>query len=210
MTWVGTRDRSWGVRYGVGQPLADVEETPPPPGTSTLVLWMPVTIKPDGRTFTLFVYYQDQLRRRLVHRHAQGAIELPDGRRKPFRDIVPALAFDDGNRRLVGGHLWCVNPDGSERVLDVEPISATGFHLGTGLYGGFEGHVHGIRGDLQVDGEHVEGCDQVEVAHRLHQHRDCIVRVSDRSDGSTGVGSLQSIVAGPHPELGLTDTASFS
>ena len=29
-------------------------------------------------------------------------------------------------------------------------------------------------------------------------------------DGSTGVGSLQSIVTGPHPELGLTDAASFS
>ena len=43
-TWVGARDRSWGVRYGVGQPLGDLEEAPVPPGTSTLVLWMPVTM----------------------------------------------------------------------------------------------------------------------------------------------------------------------
>jgi hypothetical protein len=211
-TWVGARDRSWGVRYGVGQPLVDVEETPPPPDTSTLVLWMPVTMtRPDGRTFTLFVYYQRHYGDGWSTGSAQGAIELPDGRRKPFRDIVPALEFEDGNRRLVGGELHCTNADGSERVLRVEPVSATGYHLGTGLYGGFDGHVHGeFRGDLLVDGEHVTGCDQVEVAHRIHQHRDCIVAVTDLGDGSTGVGSLQSIVAGPHPELGLTAAASFS
>ncbi|MGZ4693517.1 MAG: hypothetical protein ACXWA3_07805, partial [Acidimicrobiales bacterium] len=211
-TWVGARDRSWGVRYGVGQPLADTEDTPPPPGTSTLVLWMPVTMtKPDGRTSTLFVYYQRHYGDGWSTGSAQGAIELPDGRRKPFRDIVPSLSFDDGNRRLIGGELRCVNADGTERVLRVEPVSATGFHLGTGLYGGFEGHVHGeYRGELNVEGEHIEHCDEVEVAHRIHQHRDCIVRVEDTSDGSTGVGSLQSIVAGPHPELGLTEAASFS
>ena len=194
-TWVGARDRSWGVRYGVGQPLGDIEEAPVPPGTSTLVLWMPVTMtRPDGRTSTLFIYYQ---------RHY--------GRRKPFRDIVPQLAFEDGNRRLIGGDLRCISADGSERVLRVEPVSATGFHLGTGLYGGFQDHVHGeFRGDLNIEGEHIERCDEVDVAHRIHQHRDCIVAVTDTSDGSTGVGSLQSIVSGPHPELGLTQDASFS
>jgi len=71
--------------------------------------------------------------------------------------------------------------------------------------------VHGeYRGELNVEGEHVTGCDEIEVAHRLHQHRDCIVRVEDRSDGSVGVGSMQTIVVGPHPELGLTEAASFS
>jgi hypothetical protein len=173
---------------------------------------MPVTMtKPDGRTSTLFVYYQRHYGDGWSTGSAQGAIELPDGRRKAFRDIVPALAFDDANRRLVGGELVCTNGDGSERVLQVEPVSATGFHLGTGLYGGFEGQVHGeFRGELHVDGEHVEHCDRAEVAHRIHQHRDCIVRVTDTTDGSVGVGTAQTIVVGPHPELGLTEAASFS
>jgi len=211
-TWVGARDRSWGVRYGVGQPLGDIEEAPVPPGTSTLVLWMPVTMtRPDGRTSTLFIYYQRHYGDGWSTGSAQGAIELPDGRRKPFRDIVPQLAFEDGNRRLIGGDLRCISADGSERVLRVEPVSATGFHLGTGLYGGFQDHVHGeFRGDLNIEGEYIERCDEVDVAHRIHQHRDCIVAVTDTSDGSTGVGSLQSIVSGPHPELGLTQDASFS
>jgi hypothetical protein len=211
-TWVGARDRSWGVRYGVGQPLGDIEATPVPPGVSTYVLWMPVTmVRPDGRVSTLFVYYQRHAGEGWSTGSAQGAIELPDGRRKPFRDIVPVLAFDDANRRLLGGDLRCTHPDGSERVLRIEPVSTTGFHLGTGLYGGYEGHVHGEhRGDLHVEGDHVTGCDEVAVAHRIHQHRDCIVRVTDSSDGSTGVGTVQSIIMGAHPDLGLTEAASFS
>jgi hypothetical protein len=210
--WVAARDRSWGVRYGVGQPLTDIEATPIPPGVSSYVIWMPVTMtKPDGRVFTLFVYVQRHAGEGWSTGSAQGAIELSDGRRKAFRDIAPELAFDDGNRRLLGGELRCTNPDGSERRLLVEPISDTGFHLGTGLYGGYEGHVHGEhRGDLHVEGDHVVDCDAVEVARRIHQHRDCIVRVTDATDGSTGVGTVQSIVMGAHPDLGLSEAASFS
>jgi hypothetical protein len=209
--WVGARDRSWGVRYGVGQPLGDLEPTPRPPGVSTYVLWMPVTMtKPDGRPFTLFVYLQRHAGDGWSTGSAQGAIELPDGRRKPFRDIVPALRFEDGNRRLIGGEVRGIAHDGTERVLQVEPVSATGFHLGTGLYGGYDGHVHGEhRGELHVEGDHVEGCDRVEVARRIHQHRDCIIRVTDTTDGAVGVGTLQSIVVGAHPDLGLTEDASF-
>jgi len=210
--WVGSRDRSWGVRYGIGQPLGDIEDAPIPPGTSSLVLWMPVTMtRPDGRDYTLFVYYQRHQGPGWSTGAAQGAIELSDGRRKPFRDIVPRLSFEDGNRRLLGGDLVCVNADGTECVVRVEPVSDTGFHLGTGLYGGFGGHLHGeYRGELVVEGEHIEHCDQVEVAHRIHQHRDCVVRVEDTSDGSVGVGTLQSIVVGAHPDLGLTEEASFN
>jgi hypothetical protein len=209
--WVGARDRSWGVRYGVGQPVDDIEATPVPADTSGMFVWMPVTMtRPDGQPFTLFVYYQRFQGAGWSTGSARGAIELPDGRSKPFRDVVPDLAFRDDNRRLVGGTIRAVLADGAERTYRVEPVSTTGFHLGTGLYGGFEGHYQGEwRGDLHVDGEHIEGCDTVAVAHRIHQHRDCIVRVEDLDDGSHGIGSLQSNVAGPHPDMGLTSEASF-
>jgi hypothetical protein len=102
-------------------------------------------------------------------------------------------------------------PDGTQRTYRVDPVSDTGFHLGAGLYGGFEGHFQGEwRGELHVDGEHVSGCDTVEVAHRLKQHRDCIVAVTDLDDGSTGIGSMQSNVVGAHPQMGLTEEASFA
>jgi hypothetical protein len=210
--WVGARDRSWGVRYGIGQPLDDIEATPVPPDTAGMFVWMPVTMtRPDGRPFTLFVYYQRYHGPGWSTGSARGAIELPDGRTKPFRDVIPELAFRDDNRRLVGGTLRVVLADGAERRYRVTPVSDTGFHLGTGLYGGFDGHHHGEwRGDLVVEGEHIEGCDAPEVARRLHQHRDCIVRVEDLEDGSHGIGTMQSNVVGAHPAMGLTAEASFA
>ena len=100
--------------------------------------------------------------------------------------------------------------DGTECSYRIDPVSATGFHLGTGLYGGFEGHYQGEwRGELHTDGEHITDCETVPVAHRIHQHRDCIVRVEGFQDGSTGVGTMQSNAVGPHPEIGLTAAASF-
>jgi hypothetical protein len=176
-----------------------------------MFVWMPVAMtRPDGRPFTLFVYYQRYSGPGWSTGSARGAVELPDGRSKPFQDVVPDLSFRDDNRRLTGGTITAVQADGSTRTYRVEPLSDTGFHLGTGLYGGFEGHFQGEwRGDLVVDGEHVTGCDHPDVARRLHQHRDCIVHVEDLADGSTGVGTLQSNVVGAHPAMGLTEEASF-
>ena len=209
--WVGARDRSWGIRYGVGPPPDDIEATPVPEDTSGMFVWMPATMtRPDGRQFTLFVYYQRFQGSGWSTGSARGGIELPDGRAKPFRDVIPELQFRDDNRRLLGGTIRGVGPDGTDHIYRIDPVSMTGFHLGTGLYGGFEGHFQGEwRGELHIDGEHIEGCDTVEVAHRIHQHRDCIVRVEDLGDGSVGIGTLQSNVAGPHPEMGLTVEASF-
>ncbi len=211
-SWVGARDRSWGVRYGIGQPLEDIEPTPMPEGTAGMFLWMPVTMtRPDGRPFTLFAYYQNYHGPGWSTGSAQGSIELPDGRVKAFVDVVPSLEFQDDNRRLTGGSIRVVMPDGTDRTYQVEPVSDTGFHLGTGLYGGFEGHFHGEwRGDLNVDGEHVQDCNTAAVAQRLHQHRDCIVRVTDTEDGSTGIGTMQSNAVGAHPDMGLTEEASFA
>ena len=198
---VGARDRSWGVRYGVGLPPEDIEAAPVPDDTSGMFVWMPVTMtRPDGRQFTLFVYYQRFQGRGWSTGSARGGIELPDGRTKPFHDVVPELQFRDDNRRLVGGTIRGGLADGSEHRYRIEPLSSTGFHLGTGLYGGFDGHFQGEwRGDLHVDGEHITGCDTVEVAHRVHQHRDCIVRVEDLGDGSTELGPCSPMWSGPIP-----------
>ena len=140
----------------------------------------------------------------------QGGFEHADGRRDLVAALVPSLRFRDDNRRLVGGSLHFTMDDGSARRLTMEPVSDTGFHLGTGLYHGFDGHWHGEwRGPLHVDGDHFADCAAPEVARRLHQHRDCVVYVEDPVGGGVGWGNLQSIVTGPHPELGLTAEASF-
>ena len=210
-TWVSTRDHSWGVRYMVGAPVADARGRPDARGVSTLVMWSPVLCeRDDGSRYAMHTYYQRHAVGEWQRVELQGGIEHPDGRKEHFAALVPKLEARDDNRRLVGGDLRLIMADGSERVVRVDAVSDTGFHLGAGLYFGFDGQWHGQwRGALHVDGEHFEDCTDPAVARRIHQMRDCVVRVEDPVGGGTGWGNLQSLLIGPHPDFGLTDEASF-
>jgi len=210
--WVAARDRSWGVRYQVGAPPEDLEPAPMPEGTAGMFVWMPVTMtrRETGRPYALHVYSQRYGGPGWSTGSQQGTIELANGRRIPFDAIDLDLRFDDANRRLLGGTISATQADGTVIAYAVEPVSETGFHLGTGLYGGFEGHHHGeYRGELNVEGEHITDCDDPSVARRIHQHRDCIVRLTDPASGDVGYGSMQSGVVGAHPTMGLTEANSF-
>jgi hypothetical protein len=209
--WFSTRDHSWGVRYMVGAPVEDVAPRPEVPGLASLVLWSPMLLeRADGSRYGVHVYYQRHAVAGYERLEVQGGTEHPDGTREPFTAVVPELGFRDDNRRLLGGTLHCTSADGTERPLTLTPLGETGFHLGTGLYFGFEGHWHGEwRGPLHVDGEHVADCADVATAHRIHQFRDCVVKVEDPAGGGSGWGNAQTLATGPHPDLGLTEEASF-
>jgi hypothetical protein len=210
-TSVSTRDHSWGVRYQVGAPVADVEEAPRPTSVSSTVLWSPLLLeRPDGSRYGIHVYYQRHGIGGWERVELQGGIEHADGRREPFVALVLRADVADANRRLRSAELDCTMADGSARPLRITALGDTGFHLGTGLYFGFDGHWHGQwRGDLHDDGEHVADCSDPATARRVHQIRDNLVRIEDPVGGGVGVGNLQSIFAGPHPELGLTEEQSF-
>jgi hypothetical protein len=211
-TWVSTRDHSWGVRYMVGAPVADVAPRPAATGVSTLVIWSPVLCeRSDGSRYGLHTYFQRHSFGDWQRVEMQGGIEHADGSKDQFVGLVPEIEVRDDNRRFVGGTLRYQMAAGGERVVDIEAVSDTGFHLGAGLYFGFDGHWHGEwrGGELVVEGEHVPDCSQRDAAVRLHQMRDCVVRVDDPAGGGTGWGNLQSLVVGPHPALGLTEAASF-
>ncbi|MEY2465445.1 MAG: hypothetical protein QOH64_3583 [Acidimicrobiaceae bacterium] len=210
-TSVSTRDHSWGVRYQVGAPVADVEDAPRPISVSTTVIWSPMLLdRADGARYGLHLYYQRHGVAGWERVELQGGIEHPDGRREPFVALVARPQVRDDNRRLLSAELDCTMADGSARPLRITALGDTGFHLGTGLYFGFDGHWHGEwRGELHVDGEHIPDCSDPATARRVHQIRDNLVRVEDPVGGGVGVGNLQSIFAGPHPDLGLTEANSF-
>ncbi len=210
-TAVSTRDHSWGVRYMVGEPVRDVEDAVRPTAVSSTVLWSPILCeRPDGTRYGIHIYYQRHGIGGWQRIELQVGIEHPDGRREPWGALVPHAEVRDDNRRLVRATLDCTMADGSARPITVTAIGDTGFHLGTGLYFGFDDHWHGEwRGELHVDGEHLADCTDPETARRIHQMRDNLVRVDDPVGGGIGIGNLQSIFAGPHPEIGLTEDASF-
>jgi len=195
-TWVSTRDHSWGVRQDVGLPRTDVEASALPPNARFEFYWSPITLeRPDGSRYALFIEYLD-IRAPGFGRHvAGGAIEHPDGRREEIVEIAPDGRFDASNRRLLGVTFTCTMADGSTRPLTFEVLGDTGFHLGAGLYFGFDGHHHGEwRGALHVDGERITDCTTPEQARRLHQIRDTVVRVHDPVGGGTGWGNCQPIM----------------
>jgi len=185
-TWVSTRDHSWGVRYDVGLPPQDLEPGDPLAGLSFRMIWSPIAMqRPDGTRYGLFLHYQIFQGPGFTHKHVvMGDVEHPDGRTEPFADIEPELAFDPVTRRLRGGRIHTTGADGSVRTLGVEVESDTGFHLGAGLYFGFDGHHHGEwRGDLVVDGERIGNCTEPATARRLHQIRDTVIHVTDPTGG---------------------------
>jgi hypothetical protein len=209
--WVSTRDHSWGVRYQVGTPAKDLPRSPRPTSFSSYTIWMPALLTDsDGTVSALHVYYQRNMIDGRTTINSQGGIEHADGRVDTFTLIDPQLQFQDDNRRLLGGTIGVRLPDGTERTFTVEVPTATGFHLGTGLYFGFDGKFHGQwRGPLDVSGEHVTDCADPTVARRLHQHRDCVVHLFDESSGTRGWGNAQTIVIGAFPDIGLTAEQSF-
>jgi hypothetical protein len=160
--------------------------------------------------YALHIYYQRNTVDGRTTINSQGGIEHADGRVDAFTSIDPQLRFQDDNRRLLGGAIHVRLPDGTARTFVVEVPTSTGFHLGTGLYFGFEGKFHGQwRGALDVSGEHITDCADPTVARRLHQHRDCVVHLRDESAGTMGWGNAQTIVMGAFPDIGLTAEQSF-
>ena len=207
-SWVSSRDHSWGVRYDVGVPAADVEPRPSiPPGVGFMMIWCPLLMeREDGSRYALHLHFTRFEAPGFHQKMVTARVEHPDGGEEVIADIEPELRFDPRNRRLLGGELRCNMGDGSDRPLQLEVLGDTGVHLGAGLYFGFDGHHHGEwRGEHHVDGERIEDCSTPEQARRLHQIRDTTVRILDPSVGGQGWGNCQPIASGPWPELGLED-----
>lgn len=100
----------------------------------------------------------------------------------------------------------CGIADSRPHLLKARAIGDTGFHLGAGLYRGFDGKYHGsYRGRLAVEGEYIADCSTPEAVARLNQFRDCLIVVEDTETGATGWGNCQTYVTGQWPEMGLAN-----
>ena len=210
--WISTRDHSWGVRYYVGAPVTDIPPTPDLGASSTHMLWMPAVMeRPDGSRYGFHIYYHESSSALVDSRlHLQGSMEYSDGGRLMITSARPDFKYREDNRRLIGGILHLLLADGSTHDLTIRPVSDTGFHLGTGLYFGLDGEIHGMwHGPLRVTGEYIEDCSEPTVARTIHQLRDCVVTVDDPAESAQGCGNAQTMVLGDLPGLGLSADTSF-
>jgi hypothetical protein len=203
--WFGFRDHSWGLRMDVGEPPADVHRINRLERDFTLT-WSPMYLRrPDGTSYEIHHYLQT-----VDHEttYFSGFVNHPDGTQTPLQGLRDELKYDPVNRRLLGGKMTFDAGWGETRTVEVEPISDTGFHLGTGLYFGFKGQRHGQwQGPEHVDGERFADVSDPETAREVHQLRDCVIRV--REGDAEGYGIFESMVIGEHPRYGLTRETSF-
>jgi hypothetical protein len=205
-SWVSTRDHSWGIRPSVGVPPVDTEPDVHEMIPSALAIWNPILFeRDDGSRYAFHHYYLNFNGPGFRHEKIQGGIELPDGSRQRIHGASPRLRFNPVNKRLLPGEFQFTMEDGSDRSMRFEPISDTGFHLGAGLYHGFDGKYHGSwRGALNVEGDYFQDCTTADSVARLNQFRDCMIRVEDPAGGGIGWGNCQTWVHGPWPDYGLS------
>lgn len=203
--WMAYRDRSWGVRMDVGEPAPDIRKVQRLDGDFTL-FWSPMYFKrPDGTEYEIHFYIQaegDQVT------YFSGFVNESDGTQHPLQGVRDQLKFDPVNRRILGGTLEFDAGWGATRKVEVQPLSDTGFHLGTGLYFGFRGHRHGMcLGPDHLDGERFADVSTAEAVREVHQLRDVPVRA--REGDAEGYGIFESMVIGEHEKYGLTREGSF-
>jgi hypothetical protein len=195
----------------VGTPPTDVDPFNPVTEMDFQMIWCPsLMADTDGTNWGLFMHLVDISGFGHQHRTVTGAIEHLDGRVDRMADIRPDLRFNPVNRRLLGGRVEVTMEDGSVRRFELEVPTDTGFHLGAGLYFGWQGHHHGEwRGELHVDGERLEDCRDPALVRELHQIRDTFVHIRDLDTGAVGSGNCQPMIAGDFPDKGLGADTSF-
>lgn len=203
--WVGIRDRAWGVRMNVGLPVPDVATADRHAGNFRLQ-WSPLVLtRPDGSLYEIHHYRQVVDGDRTYY---SGYVNEGDGTQVPIHDLRDDLRFDPSNRRLLGGTLELDMGWGRTRVVEVEPLSSTGFHLGPAGYFRFKGKAHGSwLGEDFLDGERYDDVADPATAREVHQLRDCPVRA--REGDAEGFGIFETILTGAHPECGLDAASSF-
>ncbi len=210
--WIEFRDHSWGVRLDVGQHNHDIR-----PSTNFgdakfgednfVLIWAPFLLTGKNGEKVGYQFYLQSRNGKLFY--LSGHRNLPDGTQEKIARVRPELRYDDRTRRLLGGLIHFDMLAGGTRTLTVEVSGESGFHLGPALYLGFEGKKHGswYGPGVHLDGEKIEDTSDVTTLKRIHQLRDCPVRVTEGE--MTGYGDIESIIHGGDEALGLTAANSI-
>ena len=204
--WCEVRDHSWGTRLDVGLHSPDIKPTTDFGAAAFgkdefVLIWSPFLLEEPGGERVAYHFYHMAKRGRVFY--SSGYRNLPDGSQEKVGRVRPELRFDDRSRRLLGGRVHFDMLQGGSRTIEIEALGPSGVHLGPGLYLGFEGRKHGSwKGPLEVDGEAIGDTRDIATLKRIHQLRDCPIRVTESN--AHGYGIMETIIHGGDKELGLT------
>ncbi|MBF4160180.1 hypothetical protein [Nocardioides acrostichi] len=197
--WMGSRDRSWGIRpVGESEPPGKPAD---PPFDGMWWLYCPVAF---DEFFMVFIVQEEPDGFRTLNDVTRI---WRDGRVEQMGWPRIAIDYRSGTRLPTGGVITCATPEGAEVRVDIEAVMNTATHIGAG-YGGDSGWTHGVwRGEGFVERITHDLADP-EVAGRLPFGLiDSTGRFTWHEGGSarTGWGLFEHGVLGQHRPSGFTD-----
>jgi hypothetical protein len=133
--WLGSRDRSWGIRPVGEAPPAGAPLTPEFEG----MWWLYVPMRFDDFMLCVIVQEEPDGYRSLNDCHRVFA----DGRVEQLGWPHVEVRYAPGTRVPTGATLTCTTPDGAPFVVEVESRLAVPIHVGGG-YGGDPDWTHGV------------------------------------------------------------------
>jgi hypothetical protein len=197
-SFVGSRDRSWGIR-GVGERVqtgAPLHQAP-----QFFWLWAPVCFEGFGSVFDVNEFADGQ------RWHESGAMLMGPDSIRHAHSVSYDYTWEQGTRRATAFDLTYSFANGATSVMHFEPI--THFQMfGLGYLHPEWGHGF-WKGENEVGGERFSVPVPDPMAMH-HLHTQTLSRVTcSNSDGTThsGIGILETLVLGAHEPSGFTGIA---
>ncbi len=196
--WVGTRDRSWGIR-----PVGEAEPQGRPASTDGF-WWLYVPLRFED--FALIVIVQESPD---GERTLNAATRVwADGRREQLGWPEVDITYRRGTRHPQRCTLALRTPDRQPLTVEVETLTHVALHLGAG-YGGDQAWSHGQwRGESWVESEVYDLKDPETSARVPFGVVDHVARAT--CNGAVGWGLFEHASVGRHDPSGFADWASTS
>ena len=190
-SWLGTRDRSWGIRP-IGRPDDAAQQ-------ALLLqfywLWAPINF---DDCITLYDLNSDETGRPW---HTHGVIApLHGGAPETMEAVSSRIQYRSGTRHAEAAEIIFHKKSGEESVLQLEPLYQ--FYM-SGIGYTHPEWGHGTdRGELDVTYDTID-LDSVDEASPLYLHIQSISRV--RMGERVGLGILEQLIIGPHEPSGFKE-----
>ncbi|KAA9166184.1 hypothetical protein FPZ12_004190 [Amycolatopsis acidicola] len=199
-TWVGARDRSWGIRpVGDGEPAGRSADSP-----LEGFWWVYLPLRFDD--FALIMILQEE---------PDGFRTLNDARRVFADGRVEQLGwpridirYRSGSRHPEAATVHLTTPEGKPLVVEIETVTSIALQIGAG-YGGDPDWSHGQWKGRDWSSASVYDLTSPEIIARLPWGiSDHVARA--RCDGRTGWGMFEHASMGRHDPTGFADWTSLA
>jgi len=193
--WVGSRDRSWGIRpVGEAEPAGRPAD-PPFEG----MWWTYVPLRFDDFAVVL-VLQEDPDGYRTLNDCTRV---WPDGRLEQLGWPRVSVRYAPGTRVPTGATICCTTPDGEPLRIEVESLLAVPLHVGAG-YGGDPDWSHGTwKGPGFTERVTYDVTDDAVAGRVMFGVVDHVARAT--IDGAEGWGLFEHAALGRHDPSGFAD-----